>query len=145
MAKGKKEDNGERVMEKKRLKGVTFLAWYSFINGLTGIKDLYMLFGFLFRHDLRAAYSLTQQIMFIIGLLKSICYIAAGLWLINLKEEGRKLLIYVSIATVFIYFINGKLFEYTPPRETADTIVFAVISLIIIWYLTRPKVKEQFK
>ncbi len=132
-------------MENKRSKGVTFWAWWFIINGF------WKLSATLFRIN-ESGLGLTTYVS--IG---SIILLILGINILRLKEWSRKWIIYFSIFAPFeaLFLLPKSKFVATlrmsKPGTKVDGYIFFVIfftticSLIVIYFFTRPKVKEQFK
>lgn len=120
--------------------GLPFLA-YGFWSFFVGLFNIFGQFGLMY---------LIFSIPFILGGVLGIILIMSGIWKLKLREKGRKVNLYLSplvaIAAYFgFYFIIfGKTSSYSLTNISCLLISLSFLGLHI-WYLTRPKVKEQFK
>jgi hypothetical protein len=106
------------------------------------------------------------QVRFIISWLFKICGLICGVGVMFLQERFRKMLIwlsYFSIATIFLRYTYGSFLIYCTPtyHESGMTgmslqtftwinvlvrwLMDAGFSAVVIYYLTRPGVKQLFK
>ena len=140
-------------MEKKRSKGVTIFGIFFIFGSIAGLFTS----GFnLFILDL------DKTIVFY-TFISSILLLILGINILRLKEWARKGTIYYHIATTLIGIYLSPLISNqsairlknlgVTQKEIPDittTSNFALIipillTLIVIYFFTRPKVKEQFK
>jgi len=77
-----------------------------------------------------------------------IIFVISGIVALKIKNNGRKGLIIVSIAALLILFA-APLFRYLFSCGYRQGVIIPdplpVLYIMNIWFLTRPKVKEQFK
>lgn len=134
-------------METNRSKGVTFWAWcfiiLSFGNIILFFYALNNANRFLWPAVALATYNFILAIILLI----------LGINVLRLNEWSRKGVIYYHIAVPImgilinfciadkIYFQAG--FKSAPNKSLAEFILI-LFSLIVIYFFTRPKVKEQF-
>lgn len=136
------------MMEKKRSIGVTSLGnlekWGSvFVLSLniffympavfSSSPPLAMMEGLE-----RSGFTLAQrQAQAIIAVVWAIIHFVMGDGLLKLKEWSRKGLIFLYIGTPFLSLLQGL--------ETKQFILLIIVNLCLTFFLTRPKVKEQFR
>ena len=160
-------------MEKKRSKGVTFFAWLIIILNIIGLL-LQLNFKSSF-DLLKSFNKNIVLVIILYGLLSAIIGIISGFGILKLKEIMRKIAVAINVGDVLyntiIPIIAAKdIWQYSysvavqqlaGKSETflsVDAItsigfysaislyVFYVgLSLLFIFFFTRPKVKEQFK
>lgn len=131
-------------MKKKRSVGVTILGIYFFVAAIMNVPDL-------------PALSFYGKAVTLIGIT---FYIISGIGVLCLFEWARKLVIYVALAwfiVTFLFYENRLAYhlKFTFPSETPPppkliwahfaVILRAASDAFIIYFFTRPKVKEQFK
>ena len=127
----------------KRPLGIVLLSIWMGLEGILGIFET--LFNFL---TLNPFIILLGSIWFIIYAIH--LYLAYGLW--NGIERARKLTIYiVAIVPIFMLIITLILLVISPwkTREVLIPIIVMIImsiifAVIVIYYLTRPHIKEFF-
>lgn len=127
-------------MEKKRSKGITIFGW------------IYILFSVCGLMTLIAGILEGQGILYIFAMLvEIILFLAIGIGLLKLKEWARKFVVYSNIIVILL-FISRTIWLYVVSPESPlfpigiMAIFTAVpILLLIIYFFTRPKVREQFK
>jgi len=120
-------------MAKKRLVGVTVLGWLNVVVGTLGIL------AFLLK---------SPGIMFGASLL-----LVTGIGLLKLREWARILEIILVLGGVLFQIVKyvSSILHYAVPLNEAwifflkGNIFGWIIAGIIIYFFTRPKVKEQFK
>ena len=120
----------DKIMEKKRSKGVTFFGFYCIINGL----------AFFVLPIMNHAY-LDLIIEGPIGLV----IVLIGIGILKLVNWVRIVAIILSIITSVVSLITTVIGAFQNPIVAIITLIPVVISLSIIYFLTRPKVKEQFR
>jgi len=129
-------------MEKKRSIGVTIIGILSILGGVVGIG---LNAGKLSEYP---HYPIFHII--ISGLAFGMFSIFTGIGLLRLKEWARKAEIILCILGALLYFSLMVVLSHGS-IEDAFLAFFqrswfkTIIAIIIIIYLTRPKVKEQFK
>jgi len=143
------------LMESKRLLGITVLGVIDIIFGIIGLPFLICGFGSVFLSILNifnqyAIMYLLFGIPFVLGGGLGVVLIMAGVWKLKLKEKGRKISLYLSpliaIAMCFALPFIGIGRRLSSTITNLAYLLIPVIFLVAhLWYLTRPKVKEQFK
>lgn len=132
-------------MGTKRSRGITIIGIYCIIGAAIGFIIFYGLFRGLLRSINETEYA-TRDILYLSGfLIQSILYALFGYKLLNMKNWARRALIYFNGVLIVLgpfSLINAVTFE---PRIIVSRMVPIVTSLLVIFYLTRSKVKEQFK
>jgi len=124
-------------MEKKRSVGVTILAWFFLIGFFGGVLTL-------------PRYKLPHEIIY--NVVSSIYCLIAGWGLLRLLDWARIFTIIMAIVTG----IYNKIYSYIYLRDNPfwaqnkkllyGLDIFSLLWIaFIIYFLTRPKVKEQFK
>ena len=136
-------------MDQKRPVGITILGIYlllcvipsffaAIIGGISG--------AYIIKSTLDVVLDIVMRILFITSPL--IC-ITTGVGLLRLKNWARLITMFLSPVLSFIVIGISGIFLDTiiPPNIVSLTIVLGtvIISIGIIYYLTRSKVKEQFK
>lgn len=142
-------------MEKKSLIGLKVLGWlliigiisiYSYIKVLTaptGISDAVEKWNSMNINYTSFSYTLIM----VVGIGASIISFIAGILILKLKEIGRKLDIYSSGAFI-LYGLCVTTYHLIRKSDMSVIIPFQfslMFYIVFIYYLTRPKVKEQFK
>lgn len=132
-------------MEKKRSVGITIIAWFSIIGFILSLPialNFNLLIG-LYRNIYFAYFMILYTIIF------NSLYVIAAVNLLKLKDWARRLMILWHIIGFPIRIINEFFMKKQLNNNSAMTVFFvsvtSVLVLIIIYYLTRPKVKEQFR
>jgi hypothetical protein len=135
-------------MENERCKGIKILAVYillctvpalfaSFIGGISGSYP---------KGATEGAVDIIMRILFISS---PVLFITAGIGLLKLKNWARLMTMFLSPALSFIAIGIFALFlDVLISPKIASLIIpygVGVMAIGIIVYLTRPKVKEQFK
>jgi hypothetical protein len=130
------ENNNGGMMEKKRSVGVTVI---SVIEVLLGLKWGWSSFtAFLSQTSI----SFIHILLLIISALP----IVLGILTFQLKPIGRKLNLIFSPLIAFLLFLSFvSLFIFNPLWEFLSGIYTLLITTFLIYFFTRPKVKEQFK
>jgi len=121
-----------RGMEKKRSVGMTVVGLYLILMGILSITTVIV----------------------------PIFFIPVGIYILKLKDRARKygiithlILLILSIITIIGYcwklFSTSsehiKQMQYVAALVLGNALMLAIICGIVIFFLTRPKVKEQFK
>ena len=136
---------------KKRSKGVTILGWFLIITSITGI--LINTYTFIARPAFIAKYSaqllrfdseLIGQITSIIGVAVSGLKFLLGLNILNLKEMWRRITIYYFLFDIIYMFLTIFLL-INPIKGLGGFLGSSIISGLLIYFLTRQKIKEQFE
>ena len=135
-------------------KGVKFIGifnkWFGgFLNFLYSIIMLFALYFPKFLPDeieqmQRRGYSLFLVACYLaLNLVISPIYYISGSQLLQLKEKGRKGTLYLTVFSLFAHpWFLSQAFNIKSPSK----IIFSIfLSSLVIYYLTRPKLKEQFK
>ena len=120
-------------MEKRRSVGVTVFGWLYIVLGVFGVLAF-------FQRNSLIVFSAPLSLLSGIGLLK-------------LKEWARILTIILTIVGVLfraIIYLRSILLDAMPLNEALIFIIewnflTWIIAIIIIYFFTRPKVKEQFR
>ena len=143
-------------MEKKRSKGVTILGWLNIIVSFYiyhYAKTLLIRERFFEKLEILQSVninhtSLSYTTVNIAGVILCVIVFIAGILVLRLKEIGRKLAIYSCIAGLLVAMF--ELIYLLVQRSNPVIVLFVLVLLILpagiyIYFLTRPKVKEQFK
>jgi|SRR3989338_5266681 len=128
-------------MEKNRSEGLTIFVILDLILAFTSLYSFYKYF-------VGSGNDIEAQQLGILFLLAGIFLIVRAILTFMLKSVARILHIGLSILTVFILW--ALLGPVIPKIGLLAQIVFyylflVIVSILIIIYFTRPKVKEQFK
>ena len=156
----------------KRSKGVTIFAWLLIIINAFNLLNS---FNFQTSFELHKSFNKGIVVAIILyGLLSSLIGFISGVGILRLKEIMRKLAVTINSLDVIIgipmFFLTANdIRQYAhsaalaqlankPTDLSVDTLtnvglyaaaswyVFCIVlSLLLIFFLTRPKVKEQFK
>ena len=128
-------------MEKKRSKGITIIA--SIYRALSIFITL-IIIGFLFLYKIPS--DPFKQTSLVFGFIMLITFYAVGTGLLKLEKWALNLSIIVSYICVIVYFYGFRK-ELSSPDAAGLIITFLLLAFFVasIFYLTRPKVKEQFK
>ncbi|MDD5679864.1 MAG: hypothetical protein PHI59_01305 [Candidatus Omnitrophica bacterium] len=159
-------------MEKKRSRGVTIFAWL--LIGLNVIT-LLQSYNFKIYFDLYKSFDRSAVVAIILyTVLSAVIGIAAGFGILKLKEIMRKAAVLINALDVLfnvpLFFISADeirrysysvavaMAEKTPTSLNIDMLTnvgfysaaftnffYTVLSLLLIFFLTRTKVKEQFQ
>jgi hypothetical protein len=122
----------QRIPEKKRSKGVTFCGWIHVVVGALGIIRTFLISAF---RDYQII-NIGAPFMLVIGI-----------GLLKLKEWARKSVIiyYILIVLAFpVAIVVGSLYSEILSM-LIDYIPQFIIVGVVIYFFTRPKVKEQFR
>ncbi|MBL7157034.1 MAG: hypothetical protein ISS92_02600 [Candidatus Omnitrophica bacterium] len=140
-------------MEKKRLTGVIAISLYSL---LLAAALLSMFIVRLFAYS--AVGSFDQKVIYFLYMLIQVMPLAfAGMLMLKLRRWGRVLslimhgyvflLSFQTLITLTNYYlIKESLAQFTPGKLSLMLLAAAgvLVSSVIIYYLTRPKVREMF-
>ncbi|MGE5894358.1 MAG: hypothetical protein ACM34I_09915 [bacterium] len=137
-------------MEKKRSTGVTLLGWFLIITSGTGILlNLYtMIFHKEFFVNYAPAYrfssELVNKITSIIALFISGFKFILGVNILKLKEKWRKITFYYFLFNIVYLF--SMVFVFVDPlyglrAQSGPIVVYG----LLMYFIARPKIKEQFK
>ena len=137
-------------MEKKRSKGVTFLSWFFIVLGLfNSARWLYFIFENWSMDALPSPFFYSILLILLI----SIAGVVGGIGMLKLIPWARKLIITITIFPIFLAALIGLKRVFTGesiikrmPEEGIFLIIFVIVYIVaVIYFLTRPKVKEQFR
>ena len=125
-------------MEKKRSKGITILGWYFIIFSIFGfLGNLYFFIG-------TPPLEILLKWLFLVQALGSLLLLFIGINILKLKELWRKIAIcyfaYILLLIISISFYSKDIIT-TLLKHVLEIIIWS----FIIYFITRPKVKEQFK
>ncbi|MFH1202168.1 MAG: hypothetical protein V1674_04690 [Candidatus Omnitrophota bacterium] len=148
------ENTSTSLSTRKRSKGVTIFGYWQIIEGLLGLLlCAVVIWRIISPHTSeviklrfeRLIYPWHINIWFfilpVIGI--SILSFLVGNGLLKLKEWTRKWAIYLAI--LGIVFVFSDLFcRGFRSRLIVRAIVNVILNVIVIYFFTRPKVKEQF-
>jgi len=115
-------------MGKKRAKGATFISIFYLCTGIL----LFYFFLYI---------AITQRTFNFVHLAFATVATILGYFILKLKNWARVIAIMWTIITIFI----GLLLIITEKINPIIPVTRTIPHLIIMYYLTRPKVKEQFK
>mgnify|MGYP001616530196 CR=1 FL=1 len=153
------EKNGSAGSPHRRSVGATVFAWLIlvpnsililicllvFINSVLNPQSILDSFRRVevYRGEIHNINSIRELYFFMLeGLILWVPSFVGAIAVLRLKEWGRKLIIVVSLVS-FIYFSYRLIMHTVTFEVTAGmSLIFYVL---IIYYFTRPKVKEQFK
>jgi len=137
-------------MEKKRSKGITVIAGIN--QWILGILQLLggalLLANYFTKSDIYLkAIEKAGSNMYLFGAICGVIFGAVFIWtgagLFGLKNTARKITVYLlSYITVQAIVINAIRFA---DFKAIPFFLFTIYNIAAIYYLTRPKVKEQFK
>jgi len=147
----------QKRIEKKRSKGVTVLGWLHIVWGFLSLILITITIRMLFSpNTLRVIRSRFENrfpplsfnpwffiLITIIGVFSTLSLII-GRGLLDLKEWSRKSAIYLSTFGI-IYNLIYLARCFSRDLRASSWIGNSIISIIIIYFFTRQKVKEQFK
>ena len=127
-------------MKKKRSIGITILGFSLLLPVIS------ILLQFLPRVLLYCQFRRINFTADFLVILTSVPFIVASIGILKLKNWARIFCIY-WVALIGLYFCYLCLsVGYLSLRSILEALVVSVIpAIVIIFYLTRPKVKEQFK
>jgi len=140
-------------MEKKRLTGIIIISFYSLLLAATLFG---MLIVRLFAYG--AVGSFDQKVIyFLYTLVQAMPLALSGILMLKLRRWGRVLslimhghVFLISFQTLITltnyYLIKESLTQFTPGKLSLMLLATAgvLVSSLIIYYLTRPKVREMF-
>jgi hypothetical protein len=139
-------------MDITRSKGVTILGWYFIISSAFGI-----LFNsyFLFTKPAQVVldmwaktYTISPETLIkwvsLSGVIRSIILLFIGINILKLKEFWRKMTLYYCIV-IFLEIISTFFYSRNIIITFVGHIFTIAINSLIIYFIARPKVKEQFK
>jgi len=133
-------------MEKKRSKGITLVAIFSIMVGLYFLYEKHS--GIHYLPQLIEA----KQWLVLSGILIDFLYIIAGIGLLRRLNWSRKLFIFITfvfligvIRSSFYLIMNDMIAQYSPILMVRLFMIMSILFVFSLIYLTRPKVKEQFK
>jgi len=144
-------------IEKKRSKGVTIFAWLHRIFGILGLIliaiAVRMLFSFNTLRIIRYRFENRFYPLFfkpwffvLIAITGAFCILSLmiGDGLLKLKGWARKWAIYLSVFGIFFNLIYSVRC-FSRGLRPGGWIGNFILAFIIIYFFTRPKVKEQFR
>jgi hypothetical protein len=152
----------EEMLKKKKPIGIAIMGWLYSIFGSWKILSLIFLIFYLIKTgriygypELPANLFLTLR-DYIVNMVLPIAFLISGIGVLQLKNWARILFIIVTgiglITTLHVLFLSTKLTNlgaypfYGSERANLFNIGFTFMLFVIpIYYLTRPKVKEQFR
>ena len=135
----------------QRSKGVTILGWFLIITSSIGtFANVYIYIAHpafivkyppqLFRYDPELFYQSSS----IIGATISAFKFILGLNILNLGEMWRKITIYYLLFDILYTLLLMFLF-IDPINGLIRFLVSSIITGLLIYFVTRPKIREQFK
>jgi hypothetical protein len=137
------------MMQGKRSLSVTLIAW-----GLTIYYALILILPFL--NPRRCAYNLFDvfhpplQLVWVISSVILVGFVVSGIQILKLKEFGRSLFVFLAIIDI-PHLVVGKAiynnFGIVPLyiRNSFLIPVSVAINLILIYFFSHPRAKQQFK
>ena len=141
-------------LERKRPFGVTALAVCFFIGGVPGLF-IGLLFGISGPPPLDSYLDVVlDTVTRLVAILSPVLFVLSGVGLLKLKTWARWMAMILSPALAFIFLGGSGLFleAIFPSDAVSANPAFAAIKWgpffvagIVILYLSRPKVKAQFK
>jgi len=141
------------IMKEKRSKGVTIFGWLGILGSATLLHNLFTIDKRITAWEVRH-YVLPESYSIIVksyGAFSVVAYLIAGISLLKLLKWAR---VYnIALAIIGSIYSAGLLLIYTAPHiysQNPHAIIFALslnllVLGLIIYFFTRPKVKEQFK
>jgi len=119
-------------MEKKRSAGILTLGIFA------------LLYGLVYFHRTPD----DSDISYILSFLYALCWIISAIAVMRFKNWGRVLLIVISVYDFFKEIILGRFQPSKAIKDIVDALILlleALILIVFVIFLTRPKVREQFK
>jgi len=138
------------LMGKNRSKGVTLLGWFLIITSIIGILgNTYIIIfrpEFLgnYAHVYRFNADLIGKITSILALLISSFQFLLGVNILKLREKWRKIMVYYFLLDIIYLFLWSFIFV-NPLHGLRAHSGPIIISGLLIYFITRPRIKEQFK
>ena len=126
-------------MGKRRSRGITIFGWIFIIFSILGLLDFGRRPGLL--NDFWLIYSF----------LTAALNLVAGIFILRLREWARRLVIIVRILAIIntvtswlsaLHWAQTK--EFTPVTLYLSFFFYIVWSVVVIFFFTRPQVREQF-
>ena len=77
-----------------------------------------------------------------IFIIQKVLYIICGIGILRLAKLARILVVYISLFGIVMWI--AAIFLKTPP-VLLNKIIHIVVYMSLCWFLSRPKIKEQFK
>lgn len=137
-------------MEKKRSVGVTLLAICFILVGVISIPGAYLSYWIMGLEDVETGYVTFRMTLAFLNIILSFC---CGIGILILREWARKLtLFYVFFG--FISYLTSmpaqiKILKSFGAHSIMYLLPFLILVLAIyvaiLFFFTRPKVKDQFK
>jgi len=130
------------MMEKKRSKGITALGVVTITLNALCASPFLMLLAIPIESDklLKIPFALIPLILCVAG-------VVCGINLLRLLK--LKFILIVINVTIIYYILYAAFAVLVLESSSLDLIVlasfFIILNAIILWVVTRPKVKEQFK
>jgi len=137
-------------MGKKRSKGATLLGWFFIITSFTGIvlNSFAMIFHPKFLANYAPSYrvnsELIENISSISALLISLFKFILGINILKLKENWRRIAVYYFLFDI-VYLFSWNFFLIDPLRGLCAQIGPIILSGLLLYFITRPRIKEQFE
>jgi hypothetical protein len=125
------------MMEKKRSKGTTIFGWFFIFEGLLIVLGNSCMITML-TPDMPMKLKLVPFYSIPVGVLHLVC----GIGILRLKEIARKTMLFVTIGTALVGIFTSYI--YSEYLTVFELLAYYCKFIIILIYLTRPKVKEQF-
>ncbi|MCU0652321.1 MAG: hypothetical protein MUC39_05205 [Candidatus Omnitrophica bacterium] len=135
-------------MERKSLIGVTLCGIFSIFMS---IFSIYAFFKMLRGYKLIIEMNFMPNWMVYYGIailpIVAVLLMISGIGILKNKSWGRKILLYISIYNLLakIILLCLGITQKTPAGKPLGLAISFGVYLLIIYYFTRPKVKEQFK
>lgn len=120
-------------MSHKRSKGVTFWAWFVIIVSTLRI------FGIIYLSH--------YFINFMLNLVIDAVFLICGILLLKLIEPARKVFVFLLFINFpwYLLLLFYKRINIDGPAAVTGGLTGLLVNLILIYFFTRPKVKEQFR
>ena len=129
-------------MEKKRSKGIIILGVYLLLCTIPAVFAA-IIGGMSVSRVGSPPEVALDIILHILFITSPIAFLVAAVGLLELKNWARILTMILSPILMYITCFGVCILFNLPPILMLVT--FAILFVIIIYYLTRPKIKEQFK
>jgi len=132
-----------------RLKAIILVGWVLVICSGLSLIGPFLNPGNLVYNFFRL-YHPSLQLVFLISSVILIGFVAGGIQLLKLREFGRSLVVFLAIIDIphlvvakAIY--NNRYMEPLYLRNSSFIPISIVINILLIYFLSHPRIKKQFK
>lgn len=136
----------------ERSKGVTIFGWFLIVTSITGvIGNIYILIAppaFMAEYSsqfYRFDPDLIREISSVISMVLNGFSFLVGLNILRLRERWRQIAIYYLLFQICYSSIFALVLLRDPTKSTGAVLGSGIINILLIYFLTRPNVRDQFE